>query len=61
MNEVMSACGLESKPRWLIWERHGQWDRIECSNCGEQFKKKVIPETCSNCKSLMTGGLCYLT
>lgn len=50
MNQVMQALGLESRITFIILEKHGQWVRFSCSNCGENYRKKIIPDYCPSCK-----------
>jgi len=54
MNQIMSACGLESRPRWLDFgpsKEHRY--HYQCSYCGEIIHKRILPKICPNCKSEM--------
>ena len=53
-NNIMSACGLESRPRWIdIGAINGHRYSFMCSNCGETVHKRLLPKICPNCKAEM--------
>ena len=53
-NNIMSACGLESRPRWIdLGAIKGHRYNFMCSCCGEKIYKKVLPKVCPNCKAEM--------
>lgn len=50
MNNIMRACRLESRPRWIdMGKIEGHNYNFMCSNCGEKLYKKKLPEVCPNC------------
>lgn len=54
MNKIMSACGLESKPRWIDMgpiDKHRY--NYMCSACGEKVYKRILPKKCPNCNAEM--------
>ena len=49
-NKIMSACGLESRPRWLnMGAIKGHRYNFMCSNCGEKVFKRILPKMCPKC------------
>lgn len=54
MNQILHACGLESRPRWIDLDSLGnQHFQRMCSNCGEIVNRRIPPKVCPSCKSKM--------
>ena len=54
MNKILSACGLESRPRWIdMGAIKGHKYNNMCSCCGEKVYVRIPPKVCQNCKSDM--------